>query len=77
MKSILIREVPIELHLQLKHRAKSRGQSLQQYLLQELATLATRPTMNEVLERIQNRSLDTVDMGKVVRDLEEQRRRST
>ena len=75
MKSILIREVPQELHLQLKHRAKDRGQSLQQYLLGELTVLAERPTMAEVLKRIENRSLDKVDMESVVRDLDEERRR--
>ncbi len=75
MKSILIREVPNELHLQLKHRAKSRGQSLQQYLLKELTALAQKPTMDEVLKRIENRSLERVDMSTVVRDLDEERRR--
>ncbi len=75
MKSILIREVPTELHLQLKLRAKSRGQSLQQYLLQELATVASRPTMDEVLKRIESRSLERVDMESVIRDLDEERSR--
>lgn len=75
MKSILIREVPQELHLQLKQRAKGRGQSLQQYLLQELTALAERPTMDEVLQRIEDRSLERVDMTGVVSDLEEVRRR--
>lgn len=75
MKSILIREVPHELHIQLKHRAKDRGQSLQQYLLQELTVLASRPTMDEVLKRIENRSLERVDMETVVSGLDEVRRR--
>ncbi len=77
MKSILIREVPNELHLQLKHRAKTRGQSLQQYLLKELTALAQKPTMDEVLKRIENRSLAKVDMEIVVRDLEQGRRKQT
>ena len=77
MKSILIREVPNELHLQLKHRAKTRGQSLQQYLLKELTALAQKPTMDEVLKRIENRSLANVDMEIVVRDLEQGRRKQT
>ena len=75
MKSILIREVPQELHLQLKQRAKGRGQSLQQYLLQELTALAARPTMDEVLQRIEARSLQRVDTTSVASDLEEVRRR--
>ena len=75
MKSILIREVPQELHLQLKQRAKGRGQSLQQYLLGELTALAARPTMDEVLKRIESRSLERLDMESVIRDLDEERRR--
>ena len=75
MKSILIREVPHELHLQLKLRAKERGQSLQQYLLQELTVLVSRPTMDEVLKRIENRSLERVNMERVVSDLDEVRHR--
>lgn len=75
MKSILIREVPDELHRQLTRRATSRGQSLQQYLLQELATVANKPAMDEVLKRIESRSLDRVDKEAVIRDLDEERQR--
>lgn len=74
MKSILIREVPNQLHLQLKCRAKSRGQSLQQYLLQQLTALAAKPTMEEILKRIESRSLERMDMESVIRDLDEERR---
>ena len=77
MKSILIRKVPVELHLQLKYRATSRGQSLQQYLLKELTALAARPTMDEVLRRIENRSLDRGGHGNVVHDLDVERRKQT
>ena len=73
MKSVLIREVPSELHIQLKVRAKRRGQSLQQYLLEELTTLASRPTMDEVLRRIEGRHLGRVDMDTVIRDLDAER----
>ena len=77
MKSILIREVPTELHLLLKRRAKTKGQSLQQYLLTELTALAQRPTIDEVLKRIESRSLAKVDMDAVVRDLDQERRKHT
>ena len=75
MKSILIREVPTELHLLLKRRAKTKGQSLQQYLLAELTALAQKPTIDEVLKRIESRSLAKVDMEAVVRDLDQERRK--
>lgn len=74
MKSILIREVPDEIHLQLKGRARSTGKSLQQYLLDELTRLVGRPTMEEVLERIGNRDPGRIDMETVIRDLDEVRR---
>ncbi len=77
MKSILIREVPDEIHLQLKDRARSTGKSLQQYLLDELTRLAERPTMEEILERIGSRDPGRIDMETVIRDLDEVRRDRT
>ncbi|MCQ3803873.1 MAG: hypothetical protein OXC98_00550 [bacterium] len=73
-KSILIRNVPDEIHLQLKWRAQCKGQPLQQYLLTELTTLAERPTMEEVLERISSRRMERVDMETILADLDEERR---
>lgn len=77
MKSILIREVPDEIRLQLKDRARSNGKSLQQYLLDELTRLAERPAMEEVLERIGSRDSGRIDMETVIRDLDEVRRSRT
>ena len=73
-KSILIRNVPDEIHLQLKWRAQCKGQPLQQYLLTELTTLAERPTMEDVLERISSRRMERVDMETILADLDEERR---
>lgn len=73
-KSILIRRIPDELHLRLRSRAKRRGQSLQQYLLDELTTLVEKPTMEEALERIGDRRSGRIDMETILRDLEEERR---
>ena len=73
-KSILIRRVPDELHLRLRSRAERRGQSLQKYLLDELATLVEKPTMEEALERIGNRRSGRVDMETILHDLDEERR---
>ena len=77
MKSILIREVPDEIRLQLKDRARSNGKSLQQYLLDELTRLAERPAMEEVLEQIGSRDSGRIDMETVIRDLDEVRRSGT
>jgi hypothetical protein len=55
MPNILIRDVPPGLHRRLQALAKSRGQSLQQFLVTELAHLAERPTMDELLDRVERR----------------------
>ncbi len=46
---IQIRNVPDELHRELKVRAARTGMTLSDYLLAELRTLAVRPTMQEWL----------------------------
>jgi antitoxin FitA len=49
MSMIQIRNVPDELHRELKVRAAQSGMTLSDYLLRELSTLAVRPTMKEWL----------------------------
>jgi len=48
---IQIRNVPEDLHRELKARAALTGQTLSDYLLAELQALAVRPTMKEWLAR--------------------------
>jgi len=48
---IQIRNVPDGLHKELKARAAQNGMTLSDYLLGELRTLATRPTMKEWVAR--------------------------
>ncbi|HXE44031.1 MAG TPA: hypothetical protein VN635_02425 [Conexibacter sp.] len=48
---IQIRNVPDELHRDLKARAARTGMTLSDYLLAELRALAVRPTMGEWLGR--------------------------
>jgi antitoxin FitA len=50
MSMIQIRNVPDELHRELKARAAQNGKTLSDYLLEELRALATRPTMQEWLD---------------------------
>ncbi len=56
MPSIQIKNVPDEIHSALRRRAGATGQSLQEYLLSELARVARTPTVSEVLERVRHRS---------------------
>jgi plasmid stability protein len=48
---IQIRNVPDDLHRDLKARAARAGMTLSDFLLAELRALAVRPTMGEWLER--------------------------
>jgi len=52
---IQIRNVPDELHRELKVRAAQEGKSLSEYLLGEIRAMAARPTMKEMLARLARR----------------------
>jgi len=54
-KMIQIRNVPDALHRELKSRAAKAGMSLSEFLLREVAKVADKPTLEEVLERIRQR----------------------
>jgi len=55
-KMIQIRNVPEGLHRKLKARAAEAGMSLSDYLLREVRKAAERPTMEELLERLNRRA---------------------
>jgi plasmid stability protein len=56
---IQIRNVPDQLHRELKARAALNGMTLSDYLLSELRSLAARPTMREWLAKVE--SLEPVE----------------
>ena len=58
---IQIRNVPSELHRELKSRAALAGMSLSDYLLREIRNVAERPTMEQVLARL--RALPSVELS--------------
>jgi len=58
---IQIRNVPDDLHRDLKARAARSGMTLSDYLLAELRALAVRPTMREWLDR--SASWEPVDVS--------------
>ena len=55
MTMIQIRNVPERLHRKLKSRAALEGKSLSDYLLAELRHVAERPTLAEMVERLEKR----------------------
>lgn len=75
MPNVLVRDVPDEVHAALQRRAEQRGQSLQQYLAGELKRLADKPSLQEVLERIEGRRGGRVGFQQAVEDLSEERAR--
>jgi len=56
MPNIQVRDVPDEVHEALVRRAERAGQSLQQYLAGQLADIAATPTLDDVLDRVEDRS---------------------
>ena len=52
---ITVRNLPTEVRDELASRAARNGQSMQEYLRQELERLAARPTVQDVSERIGQR----------------------
>lgn len=53
-KTIQIRNVPDDVHRELRARAAEAGLSLSAYLLREVEELAKRPLISEVLRRVRS-----------------------
>jgi hypothetical protein len=75
MPNLLVRDVPEDVHAALQRRAEQRGQSLQQYLVSELKRLAEKPSLDEVLDRIERRRGGRVGLRQAAEDLAEERSR--
>ena len=73
MPNVLVRDISDEVHAALQRRAEQRGQSLQQYLASELKRLAQRPTLDEVLDRINRRRGGRVGFGQAADDIAQER----
>jgi hypothetical protein len=73
MPNVLVRDILDEVHTALQRRAEQRGQSLQQYLAGELKRLAARPSLDEVLDRIDRRRGGRVGFRRASEDLSDER----
>ena len=67
MTSIQIKDVPEEVHAVFRRRAASARQSLQEYLLSRLIEEASRPTLEEVLDRAGGRAGGSVSFKAAAR----------
>jgi len=52
-RTVQIRDLPDEVHRQLRIRAAAAGQSMNTYLVQLLTTHASQPTLAEVMKRVE------------------------
>jgi hypothetical protein len=73
MATIQIKNVSDAAHAVLRQRAAAAGQSLQEYMLAWVERAASRPTADEVLERVSHRSGGHLSPDDVVRQLREER----
>jgi plasmid stability protein len=73
MPNILVRNLPDDVHGALQQRAEQQGQSLQQYLTNQLTRLVERPTTEELFARIDRRTGGTVGLERSVADLDNER----
>jgi antitoxin FitA len=74
MPNLLVRDVPEDIHAKLQHRAERNGQSLQQFLAGELRRIAERPSVDELLNRIDRRRGGKVGLAQAAEDLHDERR---
>ena len=75
MPSVQIKDVPDETHAVLRRRAAAAHQSLQEYLLARLVEEASRPTLDEVLDRAAGRAGGSVPLKASVSTLRSERAR--
>jgi hypothetical protein len=73
--NIQVRGVPEEIHEALVRRAELAGQSLQQFLAAQLAAIAAAPTLDEMLDRIENRPKGRLSRREAVAALDAERAR--
>lgn len=76
MPNVLVRDLADDVHATLQRRALAAGQSLQQYLTDELTRLAHRPTLDDVLQRAATQRGGRVGLATAVGDLDAERRGS-
>ena len=73
MPSVQIKNVPQDVHRVLRRRAAEAGQSLQEYLRARIVEEARRPTLDEVLRRVGERSGGQVSLTEAVEAVRDDR----
>jgi len=73
MPNVQIRDVPDDIHEALVRQAELAGKSLQQYLAAKLNEIATTPTVEEVLDRIERRGAGRLGATEAIAALRSER----
>ena len=73
MPNVLVRDLPLEVHVTLQRRAQAEGRSLQQYLVAELTRLSAQPTLDELFARVERRRGGSIGFQEAADDLEAER----
>ncbi len=74
MPNVQVRDVSDEIHTELVRRAQRSGQSLQQYLTEQLELIATTPSLEDTLDQIENRKKGRLSGADAVAALDHARR---
>lgn len=75
MPNVQVRDVPDEVHEKLVRRAELAGQSLQQFLAAQLAAIASTPTLDEMLDRVEDRAKGRLPRRDAIAALDAERAR--
>lgn len=75
MPHVQIRDVPENVHHELVRRADQAGQSLQQYLSAQLATIAATPTVADIVKRIEKQQKGRLSSEDAIAALGDERAR--
>lgn len=75
MPSVQIKDVPESTHAVLRQRAAAAHQSLQEYLRSLLIAEASRPTLEEVLDRAERRTGGSLTLAEAVEHVQQDRAR--
>lgn len=62
-KMLQVRDLPDDVHAELRRRAAAAGMSMSDFARQELARLARRPTVADLLDRAASRAGDPMTFG--------------
>lgn len=73
--SLQIREVPEDVHNEPVRRAELAGHSLQRYLSAQLASIASTPTIDEMITRIEKRPKGRLSRADDIEALQDERAR--